>query len=78
MLEKEFKYYLDNQDELVQKYNNRVLVIINNKVVADYDDYKEAYINSEKEYKLGTFLLQKCTAGNKDYSITFHSGLRFN
>ena len=27
MLKKEFQYYLDNQDELVKKYNHRFLVI---------------------------------------------------
>ena len=77
MLEKEFKYYLDNQDELVKKYNNHVLVIIDNNVVAYYDDFEEAVLESAKQYKVGTFLVQKCTAGNKDYTETFHSRVKF-
>jgi len=50
MLEKEFKYYLDNQDELVKKYNNRVLVIVSEKVVGDYDDFEQALFKSVKKY----------------------------
>ena len=35
-LEKEFKYYIDNQDRLLEKYNGRILVIKDNKVLGDY------------------------------------------
>ena len=41
MLEKEFQYYLDNQDELVKKYNGRVVVIVGENVVGDYASYEE-------------------------------------
>jgi len=73
MLEKEFKYYLDNQNDLVKKYNNRVLVIVNEKVVGDYDDFEQALFKSVKKYELGTFLIQECTEGEDAYTDTFHS-----
>jgi hypothetical protein len=77
MLEKEFKYYLDHQDELVKKYNGRVLVIIGNEVVSDYATTEEAYFKSQEQYELGTFLIQKCSPGDKDYTLTFHSRVTF-
>ncbi len=77
MLEKEFKYYLDNQKELVKKYNNRFVVIIGDKVVGDYGSYDEAFCESCKKYKPGTFLIQECTAGEDAYTQTFHSRVVF-
>jgi len=77
MLDKEFKYYLDNQDELVKKYNGRVLVIIGDHVVDDFDSYDDALFDSVKKYELGTFLLQECTEGEEAYTETFHSRVIF-
>lgn len=73
MLEKEFKYYLDNQDELVKKYNHRFIVIIGNDVVGDYSTMDEAFNNSISKYEMGTFLIQECTEGDSAYTQTFHS-----
>jgi hypothetical protein len=77
MLEKEFKYYLDNQEELVKKYDGRTLVIIDDKVVGNYDNFKEAYTDSLNKFEAGTFLIQKCSPGDKDYTFTFHSRVAF-
>ena len=72
MLDAEFKYYLDNQDEILKSYNGKVVVIKENKVVDAYDDYQQAYFGSIKKYKLGTFLLQLCTPGNEAYTIKWN------
>ena len=69
MLEKEFKYYLKNQKELVKKYNGKIIVIINDKVINQYDNKKDAYLDSIKKYKPGTFLIIECTPGNDSYTI---------
>jgi len=72
-LEKEFKYYLKNQDELVKKYKGKVIVIKNEKVIGVYDSEAEAVQETSKNEPLGTFLVQKCTPGKKDYTVTYHS-----
>jgi len=72
MLNTEFKYFLDHQSELVKKYNNRVLVIIGEKVVDDYADYDQAVFQSLKKYDPGSFLLQECTEGEEAYTDTFY------
>lgn len=73
MLEKEFQYYIDNQDEIVKKYNGKYIVIKNNQVIGAYDTNIEAYDETTKTEELGTFLIQLCSPGNEAYTQTFHS-----
>ena len=77
MLKKDFQYYLDNQAELVKKYNHRFLVIKDCQVVGDFDSYEEALFESSRKYELGTFLIQECTEGDSAYTQTFHSRVMF-
>ncbi|MBM3404784.1 MAG: hypothetical protein FJY10_07840 [Bacteroidetes bacterium] len=72
-LKKEFQYYLDHQDELVKQYNGRYLVIMGEKVVGDYPTKLEAYHDAVKKFGLGNFIIQLCSPGNKDYTVTFHT-----
>lgn len=65
----EFQYYLDNQDELVKKYNGRYLVIKGCKVVGDYSDENDAYFDSVEKHGLGNFLIQYCTSGTEAYTV---------
>jgi hypothetical protein len=73
MLNKEFKYYIDNQGELLKSYKNRFIVITRGNVVGDYDTIDEAFFDAVKKYEPGTFIIQKCTEGDKDYTQMFHS-----
>ena len=77
MLEKEFKYYIDNQAKLVEKYNGKYIVIVGNHVVGTYDTEIQAYIKSAKKYTLGTFLIQLCKPGKDNYTQAFHSRVIF-
>ena len=79
VLEKEFKYYLDHQDELVKKYNGKVIVIKDSKVIGTYDSELEAVKETTKKHKhkLGTFLVQKCEPGTESYTQTYHSRVAF-
>lgn len=76
-LEKEFKYYLAHQDELVAKYNGRFIVIKGEAVVGDYPTELDAIRETQKSHALGTFLVQKCEPGNQGYTQTFHSRVVF-
>jgi len=77
LLEKEFRFFVDHQDELVEKYNGKVLVIKNEKVIGTYDSELDALIETRKKHKEGTFLIQKCEAGSDVYTATFHSRVAF-
>lgn len=72
-LKNEFEFYKENQKQLVEKYEGRFLVIKDKKVINDFDTEIEAYTFGEKEYGLGSFLIQKVEEGEDSYSQTFYS-----
>lgn len=76
-LEKEFRYYLDHQEELVKRYNGKFIVIKGKKVIGAYDSEIEAVENTSETHPLGTFLVQKCEPGSDSYTQTFHSRVVF-
>lgn len=77
MLEKEFQYYLDNQEELVKKYQDKYVVIKGEEIIGVYDSDEEAYFNTIKEHEEGTFLIQFCEKGESSYTQSFHSRVVF-
>lgn len=78
MLEKEFQYYLDNQDDLVKIYNNKFIVIKNQTVINSFDSELDAFIVTSKEHEPGTFLIQYCEPGDESYTQSYHSRVVFN
>lgn len=78
MLEKEFQYYLDNQETLVKLYSGKYIVIVGEKVVGAYDSKQEAYDKSSEEMALGTFLIQHCLPGKSSHTQTYHSRVIIN
>ena len=70
-LDNEFKFYLDNQDEFVKKYNNKHVVVINNKVVGSFKTAGEAYMFAIEKYEPGKFLIQLVTKGDEAYTAQF-------
>ena len=77
VLEKEFKYYLENQDSLVEKYNGKVIVIKECRVIDAFDSELEAIEKTAEKHELGTFLVQKCEPGRESYTQTYHSRVVF-
>lgn len=77
MLKKEFEWYLANQNELVKKYNGKVLVIKDQTFQGAFNNTTEAYEFGKKNFTLGTFLIQRCSPGTEDYTQTFHSRVSF-
>ena len=72
MIDKDFQYFLDHQEELVKKYTGKYIVIKDQAVWGDYDSELEAYTEAKK-LELGTFLIQQCLPGTEGYKQTFHS-----
>jgi hypothetical protein len=72
MLEKEFSYFVKNQDGLLPLYNGKYLVIKEETVVGAFDTEIDAYLDSVAKYGLGAFLIQKCIPGKEAYTQTFH------
>ena len=76
-LEKEFKYYLDNQSALVKQYKGKFIVIKDCSVIGSFDSELAAIQETSKKHPLGTFLVQKCEPGSDNYTQTYHSRVSF-
>lgn len=78
MLEKEFKFYLENQNKLLKEHLNKFIIIKDQIVVASYDTKQEAYDFASENFELGTFLIQQCLPGDLGHTQTFHSQVIFS
>jgi hypothetical protein len=65
----DFHWYLERQNELVEKYNGKVLVIRNRQVVAAYPTELEAVDETLKTYGFGEFIVQPCSPGPDAYTM---------
>ena len=70
MFQTELDFFIKNQEGLVNKYQDKVLVIIGEEIVGVYDDELQAYFNAQKQYPLGTFMIQACVPGPEAYTVT--------
>lgn len=61
MLEREFRYFVDNQIELFRQFPDQYIVIKNEKVIGVYDNKIDAYFKTQLEHPLGSFLIQFCS-----------------
>jgi hypothetical protein len=77
MLDKEFKFYLDHQEDLVKNYNGKYLVIKGEEVIGVFDTEDQAYFETEKTIEPGTFLIQLCEPGDTSYTQIYHSRVSF-
>ena len=77
-LEKEYKYFLENRDALFKAFPNKWVVIIDNKVVGDYDSQEEALKEAARKFTLGSFLIQKVSNDEGDVTQKFFSMVCFN
>lgn len=73
MFEQEMSYFMKNQDELVNRYPSKVLVLIGESIVGVFDNYLTAYTETSKVHKPGTFMLQLAVPGKSAYTVTISS-----
>ena len=76
-LEKEFAFYLSHQDEMVERYDGKVIVIKDDKVLGAYESELAAITATRAYHELGTFLVQRVSEGDEAYTATFHSRVAF-
>ena len=76
-LKKQFEYFLSHRQELVEKYNGKVIVISGEKVEGAFDSEIQALVEAQKSHAMGEFLLQRVTPGDESFTQTFHSRVVF-
>ena len=73
MLEREYKYYQNNKNNIIKKYKGQFVVIKASQIVGDYSSREEALKESVKEYKLGEFLIQEVSDKKDEQIQRFYS-----
>jgi hypothetical protein len=63
---KNYTFFTEHLGELIEQYSGRFVVIKDSKVIADYDNFDEAYNKTLEREKLGTFLIQQCVTPEND------------
>jgi hypothetical protein len=66
MFEKENAFFKAHLPEFRQKYLDKELVIVGNKLVAVYDDFGRAYREPAKTYKPGTYCVKHVYAEGEE------------
>lgn len=68
-LEKNFQWYLDNQDAVVKYHDQKYVVIFRERVCWSFCTMEEAYNETIRQQVLGEAIIQKVSAGDKDYTV---------
>jgi hypothetical protein len=68
-------WYIANQQDLTAKYNGKILLIVDQKLIDAFDSMEDAYISASKSYAPGTFTLQPCSPGPDSYTLLLYSPL---
>ena len=76
-LENDFRFYLENQEELAQQYEGKYIVIKNRQVLGAYADEESAVKETVKEHELGTFIVQECSSDPESTVVIYSSRVHF-
>lgn len=63
----DFQWFLDNYDNLYQKYGHKVFAIQNKKIIGIFDDKNLAIDEISQTYGLGNFIVQECNGDESAY-----------
>ena len=68
MQEKDYKWFLDNYDNLFEEYGHKYLAIKNQTVLGAYSSYADAVRTTARTEELGTFIVQLCNGNETAYT----------
>jgi len=64
----DYKWFLDNYNELYERYGKTFLVIKNQNVLGVFPSYAEGVKAASKDNELGTFIVQGCNGEESAYT----------
>ena len=76
MLKDDFKYYTDNQEEIVKDHLGEFVVIKDSAVIGYFKEESKA-LKSMKDHELGTFLVKKCQELGSDIVTFYNNSVAF-
>ncbi len=73
LLKKEYDFYKENENQFIKKYKGKFIVIKNKEVLGVYDSKIDAYVKTQEEHKVGTFLIHQCLKETEKNQVSFYS-----
>jgi len=61
-VDKNYSFFEDNLQELIDKYGNKFVAIKDQKVIGVHDSFDDAYVETIKGEDLGSFIIQHCSS----------------
>lgn len=74
-IDKNYEYYFQHQEEFNKKYNNKYIIVKDEKIYGVFDNLEGA-IQEAKKLEAGTYIIQQCAKRKEPQ--TFHTRVRFN
>ena len=71
MLETEFRYFEDHEEELIEQYKGRFVIIRGEEVVGVFDGQEDAHKDALGRFEKGTYLIRQCSKNSG--TMTYHS-----
>lgn len=75
VLEQEYNFFLKKRQSLLPTNENKFVVIVGEQIAGIYESVSEALKEAVKNYKLGTFLIQKVSKNEADLVQKFSSSI---
>jgi hypothetical protein len=73
MFTEELNFFIANQEDLVREHHGKVLALKGREILGVYPDALTAYLETQKKYPVGTFMIQPCAPGPEAYTVTISS-----
>jgi len=74
---RDYKWFLENYNDLYQRYGVSFLAIKNESVIGAYKSYAEGVNTTKESNDLGTFIIQKCN-GDESAFTNYISSTNFS
>ena len=67
-MERDYQWFLDNYDDIYEKYGTSYVVIKDAKVLGSYASYGEAVRRTSETEPMGSFIVQFCNGDASGYT----------
>ena len=78
IIDKEYKWFVNNNKALYDKYGDVYVAIKNGKVLGKYKSFAEGVIKTKKKEKEGTFIVQRLSSDGSADNVYISSLVKYN
>ena len=64
----DFQFFLDNYNELYQKYGHKFIAIQNKEILGVFDSDLDAIQSLSNAHPIGTYIVQECNGDDSGYT----------